>query len=194
MSRSATAALQHHQGTASPAKVAGLGNATWVEHHFTGDIQARQHRCSDAILGAKWGTSVDVWSVARVLFESLTGRGRSPVLFRLGVAVQDEDEDEDHTTRVMELMGKIPSIALGGKHSAESVKRRAMLLAPRRDSARQANASELVHHNFLVGIVVQGKIDVTWRLEMEENQERVGSRSTNASKTRLLLLRQRQLM
>jgi serine/threonine-protein kinase SRPK3 len=45
-------------------KIADLGNATWVEHHFTDDIQTRQYRCPEVILGAKWGTSADVWSVA----------------------------------------------------------------------------------------------------------------------------------
>lgn len=45
-------------------KIADLGNATWVEHHFTDDIQTRQYRCPEVILGAKWGTSADIWSVA----------------------------------------------------------------------------------------------------------------------------------
>jgi serine/threonine-protein kinase SRPK3 len=48
-------------------KIADLGNATWVEHHFTDDIQTRQYRCPEVILGAKWGTSADVWSVACVV-------------------------------------------------------------------------------------------------------------------------------
>ncbi|KAG2031394.1 hypothetical protein BDR03DRAFT_817577, partial [Suillus americanus] len=38
--------------------------ATWVEHHFTDDIQTRQYRCPEVILGAKCGTSADVWSLA----------------------------------------------------------------------------------------------------------------------------------
>jgi serine/threonine-protein kinase SRPK3 len=45
-------------------KIADLGNATWVEHHFTDDIQTRQYRCPEVILGSKWGTSADIWSVA----------------------------------------------------------------------------------------------------------------------------------
>ena len=41
--------------------------ATWVEHHFTDDIQTRQYRCPEVILGAKWGPSADIWSVACIV-------------------------------------------------------------------------------------------------------------------------------
>lgn len=45
-------------------KIADLGNACWVEHHFTNDIQTRQYRCPEIILGTRWGPSVDIWSAA----------------------------------------------------------------------------------------------------------------------------------
>ena len=45
--------------------------ATWTEHHFTDDIQTRQYRCPEVILGAKWGTSADIWSVACVVSQFL---------------------------------------------------------------------------------------------------------------------------
>jgi serine/threonine-protein kinase SRPK3 len=41
--------------------------ATWTEHHFTDDIQTRQYRCPEVILGAKWGSSADIWSVTCVV-------------------------------------------------------------------------------------------------------------------------------
>lgn len=54
-------------------KIADLGNACWVGHHFTNDIQTRQYRSPEVILGAKWGASTDVWSMAcMVLFLSLS--------------------------------------------------------------------------------------------------------------------------
>jgi len=37
---------------------------------------------------------------------------------------------------------------------------------------RRAKASELIHHNFLDGIVVQGEVDVIRRLELEESDKR----------------------
>lgn len=37
---------------------------------------------------------------------------------------------------------------------------------------RRAKASELIHHNFLDGIVVQGEIDVIRRMELEEAEKK----------------------
>ena len=48
-------------------KIADLGNACWVNHHFTNDIQTRQYRSPEVILGAKWGASTDVWSMASMV-------------------------------------------------------------------------------------------------------------------------------
>jgi hypothetical protein len=36
---------------------ADVSLATWTEHHFTDNTQTWQYRCSEVILGAKWGTS-----------------------------------------------------------------------------------------------------------------------------------------
>lgn len=51
-------------------KIADLGNACWVGHHFTNDIQTRQYRSPEVILGAKWGASTDVWSMASMVSNS----------------------------------------------------------------------------------------------------------------------------
>lgn len=51
-------------------KIADLGNACWVGHHFTNDIQTRQYRSPEVILGAKWGASTDVWSMAAMVWRS----------------------------------------------------------------------------------------------------------------------------
>jgi serine/threonine-protein kinase SRPK3 len=45
-------------------KIADLGNACWVDHHFTNDIQTRQYRCPEIIMGTRWNASVDIWSAA----------------------------------------------------------------------------------------------------------------------------------
>jgi serine/threonine-protein kinase SRPK3 len=60
-------------------KIADLGNACWTSHHFTNDIQTRQYRSPEVILGAKWGASTDVWSMAamvRVLLSSINAEMR----------------------------------------------------------------------------------------------------------------------
>lgn len=48
-------------------KIADLGNASWTDLHFTNDIQTRQYRSPEAILGAKWNTAVDVWSASAMV-------------------------------------------------------------------------------------------------------------------------------
>ncbi|KAL0947838.1 hypothetical protein HGRIS_013900 [Hohenbuehelia grisea] len=105
-------------------KIADLGNATWVEHHFTDDIQTRQYRCPEVILGSKWGPSVDIWSVACVIFELITG---GDYLFDPASGSR-YSKDDDHIAQIMELMGEIPkSIAFSGKYSAEFFNRKGEL-------------------------------------------------------------------
>ena len=53
-------------------KIADLGNACWVTHHFTNDIQTRQYRSPEVILGSKWGASTDVWSMAAMVSQIFT--------------------------------------------------------------------------------------------------------------------------
>jgi len=48
--------------------IADLGNATWAEHHFTGNIQAQQYHYLGVVLDAKLDTSGDIWSVTSVVF------------------------------------------------------------------------------------------------------------------------------
>ncbi|KAL4075210.1 kinase-like domain-containing protein [Scleroderma yunnanense] len=105
-------------------KIADLGNATWVEHHFTDDIQTRQYRCPEVILGAKWGTSADIWSVACVIFELITG---GDYLFDPASGSR-YSKDDDHIAQIMELMGEFPrAIAFSGKYSSEFFNRKVEL-------------------------------------------------------------------
>lgn len=105
-------------------KIADLGNACWVDHHFTDDIQTRQYRCPEVILGAKWGVSADVWSAACLIFELLTG---GDYLFD-PQAGSKYSKDDDHIAQIMELMGEMPkSVAFAGKYSADFFNRRGEL-------------------------------------------------------------------
>ena len=54
-------------------KVVDLGNACWTYKHFTDDIQTRQYRAPEVLLGANYETSVDLWSLACIVFELVTG-------------------------------------------------------------------------------------------------------------------------
>ncbi|KAF9351487.1 serine/threonine protein kinase, CMGC group [Mortierella sp. AD094] len=104
-------------------KIADLGNACWEDHHFTNDIQTRQYRSPEVILGAKWGPSTDVWSVACMAFELIT----SDYLFdpQSGTSY---NKDDDHMAQIIELMGNFPKkLALSGKYSQELFNRKGEL-------------------------------------------------------------------
>ena len=53
--------------------MADLGNACWVEKHFSDDIQTRQYRGPETIINAGYDTSADIWSLACMIFELVTG-------------------------------------------------------------------------------------------------------------------------
>lgn len=96
-------------------KIVDLGNACWTYKQFTADIQTRQYRCPEVLLGSKYSTPADMWSFACIIFELATG----DVLFdpRSG---DDFDRDEDHLALMMELLGRMPrKVALSGKFSRD---------------------------------------------------------------------------
>lgn len=101
-------------------KIADLGNACWTYHHFTEDIQTRQYRCLEVILGAEYGTAADIWSTACMAFELATG----DYLFEPH-AGEDYSRDDDHLAHIIELLGEIPkTISLIGKNSRKYFTRR----------------------------------------------------------------------
>ena len=54
-------------------KIADLGNACWTDGEYTHVIQTRQYRSPEVIVGAKWTAEADMWSMACMIFELLTG-------------------------------------------------------------------------------------------------------------------------
>ncbi|XP_063235481.1 SRSF protein kinase 3 [Bacillus rossius redtenbacheri] len=104
-------------------KIADLGNACWVHRHFTEDIQTRQYRSLEVLLGAGYGTSADIWSTACMAFELATG----DYLFEPHSG-EDYSRDEDHLAHIIELLGDIPrKIAMSGKHSRQFFNRKCEL-------------------------------------------------------------------
>lgn len=106
------------------AVIVDLGNACWTHRHFSEDIQTRQYRSPEVLIGSKYDTSADIWSVGCMVFELLTG----DLLFdpRSG---EDYDRDEDHLAMFQELLGKMPKkMALSGKHSKRFFSKKGELL------------------------------------------------------------------
>ncbi|KAL8501270.1 hypothetical protein ACS0TY_020717 [Phlomoides rotata] len=113
-------------------KLVDFGNACWTYKQFTSDIQTRQYRCPEVILGSKYSTSADMWSFACICFELATG----DVLFdphsgdnygrdEHGLLASDGGMTGvsfhlDHLALMMELLGMMPrKVALGGRYSRE---------------------------------------------------------------------------
>eukprot|EP00698_Gefionella_okellyi_P022804 TRINITY_DN7613_c0_g1_i1.p1 TRINITY_DN7613_c0_g1~~TRINITY_DN7613_c0_g1_i1.p1 ORF type:complete len:606 (+),score=155.71 TRINITY_DN7613_c0_g1_i1:52-1869(+) len=96
-------------------KIIDLGNACWTYHHFTEQIQTRQYRSPEVLLGHQYDTSTDMWSMACIVFELVTG----DLLFDPHSS-EDYERDEDHLAQITELLGGTPrDYALSGKYSKE---------------------------------------------------------------------------
>ena len=86
-------------------KIADLGNATFVDEHFTNQIQTRQYRSPEIILKYKhWGSLTDLWSIGCIIFELITG----DFLFDPHDG-KCFDKDEDHLAQIVELLGDFPN-------------------------------------------------------------------------------------
>ncbi|XP_026187235.1 SRSF protein kinase 3 [Mastacembelus armatus] len=101
-------------------KIADLGSSCWVYKHFCEEIQTRQYRSLEVLLGSEYGPPADIWSVACMAFELVTGDSLFQPKARESISLE-----EDHIAQIIELLGKIPSgVALSGKYSSEYFSRR----------------------------------------------------------------------
>jgi serine/threonine protein kinase len=97
-----------------------MGNACWTYKKFTNDIQTREYRAFEVLLGSDYGANVDVWSLGCIAFELATG----DYLFnpRHG---EDFATDEDHVAQMIERLGN-PNrkVCTKGKYSHKFFTRR----------------------------------------------------------------------
>ena len=97
-------------------KIADLGNATPTHRHYTEDIQTRQYRSPEAIVGrTDWGATADMWSVACVVFELLTAE----YLFDPQSQGDLFGKDDDHIAQIIELLGEYGETKWNGRFSRE---------------------------------------------------------------------------
>lgn len=95
-------------------QIADFGNACWTHRHFTEDIQTRQYRAPEVILGLPYDTSADIWSLACLLWEMATGE----FLFEPRSNTAAYSRDEEHLALMVELLGPIPRfLVTSAKHS-----------------------------------------------------------------------------
>jgi len=98
------------------AKLADFGNGCRIDRKVTDDIQTRQYRSPEVIIGAEWNETADNWSAACMIFELLTG----DFLFDPRSS-KDWSRDEDHLALMIELVGQLPpkEWALSGRYSRD---------------------------------------------------------------------------
>ena len=84
-------------------KICDIGNACWFNYHFSTIIQTRQYRSPEVLIGVNYNETSDIWSLACIVFELVTG----DFLF------QPEKGDtftknDDHVAKFIQTLGKMP--------------------------------------------------------------------------------------
>ena len=81
-------------------KLCDMGNACYIEEHYSEIIQTREYRSPEVILGGSYDETADIWSLACMIFELVTG----DYLFdpRKGKTYRKND---DHLALISELIG-----------------------------------------------------------------------------------------
>jgi len=92
-------------------KLCDMGNACYIDNHYSDIIQTREYRSPEVILGGDYDQSADIWSLACMLFELVTG----DYLFdpKKGKTYRKND---DHLALITELIGPCHDSAFLERH------------------------------------------------------------------------------
>lgn len=79
-----------------------MGNACYVDRHYSDVIQTREYRSPEVLLEGQYDESADIWSLACMIFELITG----DYLFdpKKGKTFKKND---DHLALISELIGEV---------------------------------------------------------------------------------------
>lgn len=82
-------------------KVVDMGNACYTDNHYSDVIQTREYRSPEVLLEGQYDSSADIWSLACMVFELVTG----DYLFdpKKGKTYSKND---DHLASISELIGE----------------------------------------------------------------------------------------
>lgn len=86
-------------------KLCDMGNACYINKHYSDVIQTREYRSPEVILEGEYDESADLWSLACMVFELVTG----DYLFdpKKGKTYKKND---DHLALISELIGEVDDI------------------------------------------------------------------------------------
>lgn len=86
-------------------KIVDMGNACYIDKHYSDIIQTREYRSPEVILEGEYDESADIWSLACMVFELVTGdylfdpkRGRTYT------------KNDDHLASISELIGECKDV------------------------------------------------------------------------------------
>lgn len=97
-------------------KLCDMGNACYIDRHYSDVIQTREYRSPEVILEGQYDESADIWSLACMIFELITG----DYLFdpKKGKTFKKND---DHLALMSELIGEMkPDDIKNMKQSCEA--------------------------------------------------------------------------
>jgi serine/threonine-protein kinase SRPK3 len=82
-------------------KLCDMGNACYINRHYSDIIQTREYRSPEVMLEGQYDESADIWSLACMIFELVTG----DYLFdpKKGKTYKKND---DHLALITELIGE----------------------------------------------------------------------------------------
>jgi serine/threonine protein kinase len=97
-------------------KLCDMGNACYIDRHYSDVIQTREYRSPEVLLEGQYDESADIWSLACMIFELITG----DYLFdpKKGKTFKKND---DHLALISELIGEVgPDDIVNMKQVCES--------------------------------------------------------------------------
>ncbi|CAD8146627.1 unnamed protein product [Paramecium pentaurelia] len=80
-------------------KIVDFSKACWINHHNNDKIQTLQYRAPEVIMGQFYTTSADIWSLACIAFELITGDS----LFDI-----ENDDELTHLAYIQQVLGPFP--------------------------------------------------------------------------------------